>query len=187
MAFGENFQAVYTPPQLDDGEYTAKIEKAEIDTWPSGDDFCRVTVSIKGHPGELPNTITLNSAPRLGQTKANGQPVTQKDIDRVNRALTRFFECFGIQPGNFNLPTWKGHVGTVKIAPRYDRNESDHKSKSYKDIFPQTPKKQGASAPAVQPQSPRQQLAQAGKDFDQLPPAPDPTPADGGFPEDIPY
>lgn len=187
MAFGENFQAIYTPPQIDDGEYTAKIDKAELDVWPSGDDFCRVTVSIKGHPGEQPSTIILNSAPRIGQTKANGQPVTQKDIDRVNKALTLFFECFGIQPGNFNLPTWKDHVGTVKVAPRYDKNESDHKSKSYKDIFPQAPKKQGAAAPAVQPQSPRQQLAQAGDAFGQLPPAPDPTPSGAGFPEDIPF
>lgn len=181
MAFGENYQVINTPPQIDDGEYTAKIEKAELCAWPSGDDYCRVTVSIMGHPGELPNTITLNSAPRIGQFKANGQAVEQKDIDRVNRALTRFFECFGIQPGNFNLPTWKGHTGTVKIAPRYDKNESDHKSRSYKDIFPQAPRKSAAqSAPLQRAQMP------AGNPGS-LPPAPDPTPCGAGFPEDIPF
>lgn len=171
MAFGENYSPVHTAPQLDDGIYQARIEAAELKEYSNGNEYCLVKVSIKGKPGYLPNSITLNSAPKLGEMKANGSPVEQADVDRVNRQITSFFECFGITDGDFNILHWKGKIGTVKVAPQYDKNEPDHKSKSYKQIFPQKPQEQGNA----------------------LPPAPEATPAGApatkseGYPEDIPF
>ena len=181
MAFGENYQPVYTAPQLEDGEYRARIVTTLLGTYPSGDEYAAVKVEYAGKAGYGPNLIFLNSAPKIGQVKANGQQVTQKDVDRVNRQITTFFECFGIPVGDFDFAHWKGRVGTVRIAPQYDKDEPDHKSKSFKAIYPQKPKADGQQPAAAQPQ-------QA-----QTPPPPDPTPANasptasGEFPEDIPF
>lgn len=142
MAFGDNYKPVYEAPTLPDGEYFARIEKAELDAFSngSGDEYVRVTVSIAGKAGYNPNSIFLTEAPKLGATKANGNPVTQDDVDRANRQLTTFFLCFGIKEGDFDLSHWKGKIGTVRIAPQYDKNEPDKKSKIYKQIWPQKPK-----------------------------------------------
>lgn len=144
MAFGENYKPVYEAPTLPDGEYLARIEKAELDVFSngSGDEYVRVIIAVKDHPGYNPNSIFLTEAPRLGAVKANGQPVTQDDIDRANRQLTTFFLCFGIKEGDFDLSHWKGHTGMVRIAPQYDKNEPDKKSKVYKSIWPQKPKEE---------------------------------------------
>lgn len=178
MAFGDNYKPVYEAPTLPDGEYLARIEKAELDVFSkgSGDEYVRVILAIKDHPGYNPNSIFLTEAPRLGAVKANGQPVTQDDVDRANRQLTTFFLCFGIKEGDFDISHWKGHTGMVRIAPQYDKNEPDKKSKVYKTIYPQKPKEERKAA-----ENP-------------LPPPPDPTPATAAptskgdsFPEDIPF
>jgi hypothetical protein len=148
MAFGDNYKPVYEAPTIPDGEYLARIEKAELDTFSkgSGDEYVRVILAIKDHPGYNPNSIFLTEAPKLGAIKANGQPVTQDDVDRANRQLTTFFLCFGIKEGDFDLSHWKGHTGTVKVAPQYDKNEPDKKSKVYKSIWPQKPKEEKKAA-----------------------------------------
>ena len=175
MAFGDNYKPVYEAPTLADGEYLARIEKAELDSFNkgSGDEYVRVTVAIKDHPGYNPNSIFLTEAPRLGAIKANGQPVTQDDVDRANRQITTFFLCFGIKEGDFDLAHWKGHTGTVRIAPQYDKNEPDKKSKVYKTIYPQKPKAKAEQKPAP---APAQTAAQ-----------PTATSDPSAFPEDIPF
>jgi hypothetical protein len=35
--------------------------------------------------------------------------------DITNQKLGELFNSFGIQPGNFNLPTWIGKVGAAKV------------------------------------------------------------------------
>jgi len=185
MAFGDNYSAVHTAPQLEDGEYKARIDSAELKEYSNGNEYCSVKVSIQGKPGYNPNTITLNSAPKLGEMKANGSPVEQADVDRVNRQITTFFECFGITDGDFNFLHWKNKTGTVKVAPQYDKNEADKKSKTFKQIYPQKPKAtETKSAPAAV------QAVSNAFGGEVLPPAPDATPAGAnptGYPEDIPY
>lgn len=171
MAFGENFAPVYTAPTLEDGEYRARILKSELNQYKSGDEYVHVTVEIAGKKGYNPNSIFLNEAPKIGAMKANGQPVTQDDVDRTNRQITTFFECFGITVGDFDFSHWKGKVGTVKIAPQYDKNEPDHKSKSFKQIFPQKPKAEEAKPAPTPAPAPKKEEAKA----------------DEGFPEDIPF
>lgn len=148
MAFGENYRPVYDAPMLPNGEYTAQITKAELDHYQqTGNEFVEIHVAIKDHAGCNPSIFTLYEAPTIGQMKANGQPVTQTDVDRANRQITTFFLCFGIKEGDFDLRHWVGKVGRVKIAESYDKNESDKKSKTYKTIYPQKPK-DAPSAPA---------------------------------------
>jgi hypothetical protein len=173
MAFGENYKPVYEAPMLADGEYLARIKSAKLNSYEqSGNEYVEIHVDIKDHPGCNPSIFYINEAPRLGEIKANGQPVTQEDVDRGNRQITTFFLCFGIKEGDFDFSHWKGHTGTVKIAPSYDKNEPDKKSKVYKSIYPQKPKEEKKAAEKS---------------------APAPTPAtaspasDGGFPEDIPF
>lgn len=176
MAFGENYKPVYEAPMLADGEYLARIKSAELNCYEqSGNEYVEIHVEIKDHPGCNPSIFYINEAPRLGEIKANGQPVTQDDVDRGNRQITTFFLCFGIKEGDFDLTHWKGHTGTVKIAPSYDKNEPDKKSKVYKSIYPQKPKeeKKAAEKPLPPPPAPPQAAAS---------PA-----SDGGFPEDIPF
>ena len=141
MAFGENYKPIYEAPILPDGEYLAQITKSELKIYEqSGNEYVEIHVSIKDHPGCNPSIFYINEAPKLGEIKANGQPITQDDVDRGNRQITTFFECFGITVGNFNIQSWKGHTGKVKIAPSFDKNEPDKKSKTYKTIYPQKPK-----------------------------------------------
>jgi hypothetical protein len=143
MAFGENYKPVYEAPQLPDGEYLARIDKAVLNAYQAtGNEYVEIHVSIKDHPGYNPSIFYINEAPKLGTTKANGQPVTQEDVDRGNRQITTFFLCFGIKEGDFDFSHWKGKTGTVKIAPSYDKNEPDKKSKVYKSIYPQKPKEE---------------------------------------------
>lgn len=174
MAFGENYKPVYEAPQLPDGEYLARIDKAVLNAYQAtGNEYVEIHVSIKDHPGCNPSIFYINEAPKLGTTKANGQPVTQEDVDRGNRQITTFFLCFGIKEGDFDFSHWKGKTGTVRIAPSYDKNEPDKKSKVYKSIYPQKPKEEKKAAASP------------------LPPPPDPTPATASptssgdsFPED---
>lgn len=174
MAFGDNYKPVYELPTLADGIYKAQILKTVMGTYPSGDEYVGVTVQIAGKPGFVPNTIWLNSTPALGAMKANGNPVTQDDIDRNNRQLTTFFLCFGIREGDFDFSHWKGMTGTVKVAPQYDKNEPDKKSKQYKQIFPMKPEQTAGAIPEVkeQPKPAAQPSATASPD---------------AFPEDIPF
>lgn len=177
MAFGDNYKPVYEAPMLADGEYLARIEKTVLNSHPnSGNEYVEVHVSIKDHPGCNPSIFYINESPKLGEIKANGQPVTQEDVDRANRQITTFFLCFGIKEGEFDIQKWKGHTGIVRIAPSYDKNEPDKKSKVYKTIWPQKPKEEKKAAEKP------------------LPPPLDPTPATASptsngdsFPEDIPF
>lgn len=172
MAFGDNYRPVYEAPTLADGIYKAQILKSELGNFPSGDEYVKVTVQIAGKAGYNPNTIWLSSTPALGAMKANGNPVTQDDIDRNNRQLTTFFLCFGIKEGDFDFSHWKGMTGTVKVAPQYDKNEPDKKSKQFKQIWPMKPESVAGSIPEVKEQPKAQ-------------PTPSATATPDAFPEDI--
>jgi hypothetical protein len=178
MAFGENYKPVYEAPQLPDGEYLARIDKAVLNAYQAtGNEYVEIHVSIKDHPGCNPSIFYINEAPKLGTTKANGQPVTQEDVDRGNRQITTFFLCFGIKEGDFDFSHWKGKTGTVRIAPSYDKNEPDKKSKVYKSIYPQKPK-EGKKPAETNVAKPTQATTVA---------QPAQTSNTDSFPEDIPF
>lgn len=172
MGFGSNYYPVESAPQLECGDYTVRIKKVEMKNYPSGDEYCDITVDVKDHPGAKPDHIILNSAPVEGQIKNNGQPVTKEDVDRGNAKITRFFKSFGIQDGNFIINQWVGKVGTVHCDWQYDSKEADKKSKQYKQLFPKVGEK--TEAPKAEAVKPSAQPAAA-------------TVQNGEFPEDIPF
>lgn len=135
----------YTPvesnPVLADGIYKMRIANVEEKHFPSGDGYFDITVQIYNHPGATPNKIMINEAPTVGAIKSNGNPVTEDDHTRWCREFTRFFDCFGIPRGNWATNNWINKEGYCKVAPQYDANEPDKKSKKYKAIFPQAPEK----------------------------------------------
>ena len=129
---------------LPDGIYRMKIQKCEEKKFPSGDGYIEVTMSVYQHNGATPNRLFLTEAPIVGKMKSNGQTVSQEDFERWCREFTQFFDCFGIERGNFNTASWKGKDGFCKVAPQYDAKEPDKKSKKYKCLYPQTPGKAAA-------------------------------------------
>lgn len=124
---------------LEDGLYRMKITAVKEGHYPSGDGYFEISVTAAGFPGSSPNKILMNEAPKIGATKANGNPVTKEDFERWCKDFTRFFDCFGIPRGNWSTSQWVGKEGICKVAPQYDKNEPDGKSKKYKSIFPQLP------------------------------------------------
>ena len=122
---------------LEDGLYRMKITAVKEGHYPSGDGYFEISVTAAGFPGSSPNKILMNEAPKVGATKANGNPVTKEDFEKWCRDFTRFFDCFGITRGNW-----------CKVAPQYDKNEPDNKSKKYKTIYPQLPQAESKQSAA---------------------------------------
>ena len=46
-----------------------------------------------------------------------------KNIEWSNKRLTKFFDCFCIQRGNFKTNTWIGHKGMVHIGKTKERED----------------------------------------------------------------
>lgn len=132
---------------LEDGLYRMKITAVKEGHYPSGDGYFEISVTAAGFPGSSPNKILMNEAPKVGATKANGNPVTKEDFERWCKDFTRFFDCFGITRGNWYSSQWIGKEGICKVAPQYDKNEPDNKSKKYKTIYPQLPQTEGDKRP----------------------------------------
>lgn len=129
-------------PALEVGDYLCRIDSATDKTSNNGNVYVEVKLAIHDHPGANPNMIQLFDIPSKTDVKANGQPVTDDDIKKACQKLSKFLDCFGIDPKfASNLAAWKGHTGTCHCDWQYDPNEHDHKSKKYKQLFPMLPKK----------------------------------------------
>lgn len=136
--FGQGYRPLRSL-QLEDGEYTFTIKNAEGKYDKNGLPYIEVQLEADGKPGYSPNRLFFSDRPRLDSFKPNGKPVGQQDLDRWDRSLTAFFNCFSIREGDFNTANWRGHRGICKVEPQYDPNEPDKKSKRYKEIVPQMP------------------------------------------------
>lgn len=138
----------YTPKEslvLENGTYDFMIQRAE-EKFNSQGSYLEINLTAKEKANYTPNKIFINDIPKLGQIKNNGKQVEQADIDRWNKSMTTFFDCFGINRGDFNLTGWRGHIGTCKVAPQFDPSEEDKKSKHYKEIYPQKPQNTNAQS-----------------------------------------
>ena len=54
---------------------------------------------------------------------------------RRNQNLTRFFDCFSIQRGNFNYSSWIGKRGTIKIDKRAPNENGEQKGFEVKALI----------------------------------------------------
>ena len=172
MAFGHGYKPMETLV-LKDGNYNFRI-KAVREQKNNQGSYIEVELEAEGKRGYSPNKIFKNDIPVLGNYKANGSAIEQSDVDRWNKDMTTFFDCFGIGRGNFNFSQWVGKIGTCKVAPQYDPNEADKKSKKFKEITPIKPETDEAQLPVQTSVNPQETSARKGCETEY-------------FPEDIPF
>lgn len=141
-------------PQLEVGDYLARIEAVVDKVSNSNNSYVEITLSIQGHPNCNPNKMFYYDIPREGDPKANGQTVTKDDVKKACQKLSRFLDAFKI-PSNMasNIIAWKGKTGLVHCDWQYDPNESDKKSKKYKQLTPKLEKKEDKPAEQAPAQS----------------------------------
>ncbi|MCQ2587954.1 MAG: hypothetical protein MJ174_07550 [Treponema sp.] len=123
MAFGEGFKHTDSAEYLEDGNYTAKIIKAEIVKGSYGD-YVQAEVEVEGHPGCNPHIFLLNDSPK----SAYGSLSLEDAMNIWNKNMTKFFKNFSLQE-NFNVASWIGHSGTITVRQQ-------KKNPQYKEIVP---------------------------------------------------
>ena len=124
MAFGEGFKHMDTFEQLEDGNYRAKIIKAEIKNGNYGD-YIQAEVEIEGHPKANPHIFLLNDSPKSGF----GSFSLEQAQEMWCRTMSQFFANFGIKEGDFEPSHWVGKVGDVTVRPQKKKPE-------YSEIVP---------------------------------------------------
>lgn len=124
MAFGEGFKHMDTFEQLEDGNYRAKIVKAEIKNGSYGD-YIQAEVEIEGHPKANPHIFLLNDSPKKGF----GSFSLEQAMEMWNRTVSQFFSSFAIPEGDFEPSHWVGKVGDVTVRPQKKKPE-------YSEIVP---------------------------------------------------
>ena len=118
MAFGEGFKHMDTFEQLEDGNYRAKIIKAEIKNGSYGD-YIQAEVEIEGHPKANPHIFLLNDSPKSGF----GSFTLEQAQEMWCRTMSQFFASFGIKEGDFEPAHWIGKVGDVTVRPQKKKPE----------------------------------------------------------------
>ena len=118
MAFGEGFKHMDTFEQLEDGNYRAKIIKAEIKNGSYGD-YIQAEVEIEGHPKANPHIFLLNDSPKSGF----GSFTLEQAQEMWCRTMSQFFANFGIKEGDFEPSHWVGKVGDVTVRPQKKKPE----------------------------------------------------------------
>ena len=118
MAFGEGFKHMDTFEQLEDGNYRAKIIKAEIKNGSYGD-YIQAEVEIEGHPKANPHIFLLNDSPKKGF----GSYTLEQAMEMWNRTMSQFFASFGIPEGDFEPSHWVNKVGDVTVRQQKKKPE----------------------------------------------------------------
>ena len=86
-------------PEIAPGKYRVMIETAEMAVSKAGNDMLVLKLIVAGQKSRIWNYIVfLEDRPEI-----------------TNRMLTRFFDSFGIEEGDFNLNNYPGHVGAAMI------------------------------------------------------------------------
>lgn len=81
------------------GDHRVRISSVESGSTSTGKQMIKLVLDVSGHNGKIFHNLVLN-------------PENQK---LTNQKLGELFDSFGIQPGNFNLPTWIGKTGAAKV------------------------------------------------------------------------
>ena len=90
--------------ELAEGRYRVMIVDSEMAVSKNGNDMLVIKMQVSGGNRFLWNYITfLDDRPEI-----------------TNRMLTQFFDCFGIDDGNFNLKSYLGKVGGCQVKHDQD-------------------------------------------------------------------
>ncbi len=118
MAFGEHFRIDenYGGSNFKAGEWDCTIVKAEEKTSQSGNEMVVLDFDI----------------PEQGQLKYYlvDDKSSEEAWIRTNQNITRFFDCFNIQRGNFRISSWIGARGKIAI----DKGEPTSSGKQYFEV-----------------------------------------------------
>ena len=124
MGFGNGFKHEDSAEMLEEGNYTAKIIKAEIKDGNYGQ-YIQAEVEVKDHPNCNPHIFLLNDMPQSGFGS-----MSKEDAQKAwNRKMTLFFSNFSIPEGDFEPSHWVGKVGEITV-------QQQKKNPKYNEIVP---------------------------------------------------
>ena len=124
MKFGNGFKHEDSSEMLEEGNYTAKIVKAELKDGNYGQ-YIQCEVDVKDHPNCNPHIFLLNDMP----TKGFGSMTLEDSQKAWNRKMTLFFANFSIPEGDFEPVHWVGKVGEITV-------QQQKKNPQYNEIVP---------------------------------------------------
>ena len=93
------------------GEHRVRIERAEETVSQAGNQMIKMVLEVSGYNGKIFHNLVF----------------MQDNQKLTNQKLGELFNSFGIQPGNFNLPTWIGKVGAAKVKHEEYNGETNPK------------------------------------------------------------
>ncbi len=113
MSFINTYQYEQYSQNFDcpDGENKVRIDKVDLTRSKAGNDMLEIRLSVQG---------------------SNGQQYIERYVDNeyFNKNMSRFFDAFTIQPGNFDFNSWLGHQGKgffEHAAEKYTDNSGQEK------------------------------------------------------------
>lgn len=138
MAFGEGFKHMDSFEQLAEGNYRAKIVKAELKKGAYGD-YIQCEVATEGHQNAKPCLFFIKDSPKEGFGSYSKDEV----LEMWCKTTTSFFTSFGIIEGDFEPSHWVGKVGDITV-------QQQKKNPQYNEIVPYkiTPKKKAEEKPS---------------------------------------
>lgn len=137
MGFGTGWKHEDSSEMLDEGNYKAKITKAEIKSGNYGQ-YIQAEVEVEGHPNCNPHIFLLNDRPTQGYGS-----MTVEDAQRMwDRKMTQFFASFSIKEGDFEPAHWIGKVGEITV-------QQQKKNPKFNEIVPYKTKPRKAAKSEV--------------------------------------
>ena len=98
----ENFKKEHELPAIPAGDHRVRIESAVEKISSKGNEMIELTLAVSGFKAKLWYYLTLDSS----------SPEAQQ---RTNQKFGSIFESFNIPIEDFNLNSWVGHVGGVRV------------------------------------------------------------------------
>ena len=105
---------------IPNGRYPARIGET-MEAVAGGYSCVKVQIICKKHEGESPDTYTIFD-----------RPTDPKKASYWDYDMTKFFDAFGIQRGDFDISHWRGRMGYVDVFKKWNAN----KGKAYAQIVP---------------------------------------------------
>lgn len=96
--------------KLSTGDYFVTIKNVTLEKTRNGHPMAKIIMDVH----DTGNTIAYY----LTDNRSN-----EKNIEWSNKRLTKFFDCFSIERGNFRTKTWIGHKGRVHIGKTEERED----------------------------------------------------------------
>ena len=109
--FGSNYEVnTGYGGKLSAGDYNVTIKDVTLEKTKNGHPMAKIILDVS----DTGSTVTYY----LVDNRSNA-----KNIEWSNKRLTKFFDCFCIERGNFKTHTWIGHTGAVHIGKTEERED----------------------------------------------------------------